>query len=61
VAAGVELIVLGCSELRLGLVCSGMAPEPEPGVPLLDPIELGAEHAVAVAYGELPLFEADAA
>jgi aspartate/glutamate racemase len=42
-------VVTGCTEIPLAL-----DREPITGIPLLDPIDLGARTAVRIARGELP-------
>jgi aspartate racemase len=48
--AGAVCVVTGCTEIPLAL-----GREPVDGIPLLDPIDLGARTAVRIARGELPL------
>jgi aspartate racemase len=49
-AAGAQLVLLACSELRLGL--GGATVD---GVTLMDPMQIAAEAAVAIAVGRRPL------
>ncbi|HKI01027.1 MAG TPA: amino acid racemase [Thermoanaerobaculia bacterium] len=49
-AAGASCVVTGCTEIPLML-----GRDPIEGIPLLDPIDLGAQAAVRIARGELPL------
>jgi aspartate racemase len=49
-AAGVVCVIAGCTEISLVL-----GREPINGLPLVDPLEVGARNAVRIARGELPL------
>lgn len=48
--AGAECVITGCTELPLGL-----GREPIDGLPLIDPLDVGAQAAVRIARGESPL------